>query len=749
MTEPALLAGRRVVEIAARPAGGYCGRLLLLLGAAVTRVAVPQAVDCPPELLGLYEVALHRGKRILQPDDEGLPDALAAADLVVVDSAEDDAADGAVVDLTQRLLTLAPDAATVDIADLREDLGAAVPATASTAAAAAGMSWGIGDPDREPLTLPYDIPEYLTGTEAAAAAALALLVRALGGPAQRWDVTTADVLSYFVGQIGANFLPYDRPWHRDGPRASMSGGSYPAAMFPCRDGWVSIMCRIPREYAGLVAAMGDPDWSRRPGFDDPRVVARLHADEVDPHLIAWTSARTRDEVFAAGRKHGFPVAPVLTIAEAMEHEQFAHRGFFDTMPDGTVLPGSPYRLTGPAASGATTPSSWPPATIDPAAPLAGLRVLDLSWVWSGPMVTAALRDLGAQVIKIEHRGRADPARLRGRAIRGGVPVDGPELEVTPYFNQMNHGKRSVAVDMGTTEGAMLIRRIAESADVVVENMRPGALERRGLGYAELSGANPALVMVSMTMMGQTGPLAGIRGYAPVMSGLAGLDSLVGYGPDRLIGTFNPALGDPNGAGHALAAVLAGLAGRGRGGTGCHIDLAQVEALLSIMPVPILRRQVNGTVPIPANGHSAFHPHAILPTREADGWVAVAARTDLERSAVDAVVGEEGLAAWVAGRTAGDAVQALRAAGVPAAEVAGYTAAVAGKRAVARGVATTVTHPYLGEQPVVTVPWKADGRGFPAAGPAPLLGADTEPVLTGLLGLGPADLADLRARGIVE
>ena len=756
------LAGVAVVEISGRPAGAYCGRLLHLLGASVVRVAVPLAADVPARLVADLEAVLHDGKRSISPDDtDALQAALDQCAVVVVDSRADDAADGTVSALTARLLAACPpDTPVVDVAGLRSGLqdGTDEPSAPIVATAAAGMSWGVGSPGRPPLTLPYDIPDYLTGSEAAAAAALAVLLgRELQDAGRRWDITTTDVLTYYVGQIGANFLPYERPWRRDGARATMSGGSYPAAMFPCRDGWVSIMCRTQREYHGLLAALGDPDWAHRPGFDDSRIVARFHADEADAHLIAWTSVRTRQEVFAAGREHGFPVAPVSTLDEALDEEQFAHRQFFHTDGHGRKRTGSPFHLYTAAPAETGRDLGWPAPEADSKQPLAGLRVLDLSWVWSGPMVTAALRDLGAEVLKVEHRGRADPARLRGRALRGGEPVEGPELEVTPYFNQMNHAKRSVAIDLAHPEGPALIRGLAAESDVVVENMRPGALRRRGLDYAALSAANPGLVMVSMSMLGQTGPLSGIRGYAPVMSGLAGLDSMVGYDADHLIGTFNPALGDPIGAGHALVALFAALVRRQRTGRGSFVDLSQVEALLSILPGPLLQLQTEGSVPVPANRHHAFAPYGTFACREDDTWVSVAARTARERAAVAALVGadehtadlSEALAAWTAERSDVDAARQLRGAGVPASPVVGYDTALFGERARAREVGTITEHRWLGRQTVVTLPWKVDGHGFPAAAAAPLLGADTDAVLGEILGIGRAERAALRERGVIE
>ncbi|MCE3551110.1 CoA transferase [Pseudonocardia sp. RS11V-5] len=753
------LAGIEVLEIAGRPAGAYCGRLLHLLGATVVRPAVPLVADVPSRLAADLEAVLHEGKRT-EADRAELAAVARRCALVVVDSREEDAVDGALTRLTADLLGDVPDATPlVDVTGLRTGVadGTVLPSAPIVAAAASGMAWGIGAPGEPPLTLPFDLPDFLTGTEAAAAAALALLLAEGSSAAgSRWDVSTTDVLSYFVGQIGSNFLPYERPWKRDGARATMSGGSYPGQMFPCRDGWVSIMCRTQREYRALRDALGDPDWAKRPGYDDSRVVARLHADEVDGYVNAWTRARTRDEVFAAGREHGFPVAPVNTVAEALDEEQFAHRGFFTTDARGRRRARAPFRLyAAPEAGGRR--SGRPAADADTKRPLAGLRVLDLSWVWSGPMVTAALRDLGAEVLKIEHRERADPARLRGRALRDGRPVEGPELEVTPYFNQMNHGKRSVAVDMGAPDGAALIGRLAEHVDVVVENMRPGALTRKGLDYASLRARNPGLVMVSMSLLGQTGPLSGIRGYAPVMSGLAGLDSLVGYDAGHLIGTYNPALGDPNGAGHALAALLAALVGRRRTGRGCYVDLSQVEALLSIMAEPILRWETDHELPVPANGHARFHPYGTFACRAEDTWVSLAVRTDRERAALAELLGvppgtaglDAAVAAWAAARTDHEAAAALTAVGLPASAVAGYDTALFGPRAADRGVATPTEHPWLGEQAVVTVPWKVDEHGFPASAAGPLLGADTDDVLMEVLGLTQEEIADLRRRRVIE
>lgn len=767
MTNPVMypLRGQHVLEVSTKASGVYAGWLLEQLGASVTRLDLPMAVDCPADSLKAFDNSLNGTKNsIAAADRTAIAHALGSANVLLLDSRHDDALDGEAVRLTAGILSKARlGCAIVDVSGHRERKEAgSIPATPLTESAAAAMSWSLGHPDRAPLALPADIPDYLAGTEAAGAAALAMLLhQADSSVMQEWDVSATDVLATYVGQICSNFLPYERPWQRDGARASMSGGSYPAAMFACRDGHVSIMCRTPREWHGLLRAMGDPAWSRDERFRDGRVVARFHADEADGYLKAWTLERTRDEIFELGKEFSFPIAPVLTVGESLDLEHFAERGFLTPTEEGAPKVSQPWKIIeppdGPRFLGTGRPS-WTPAKASLDAPLAGLRVLDLSWVWSGPMVTAALGDLGADVLKVENRERADPARLRGAALRDGVPVEGPELEVTPYFNQMNRGKKSIAVDISTPEGVEIILDLAAECDVVVENMRPGALDRRGLGYQELAERNPGLIMLSMSLMGQTGPMRTVGGYAPVMSGLAGLDSMVGYGPEDLIGLYNPALGDPNGAAHALTVLLAALVGRQQTNKGCWIDLAQVEAMVSIQRAAHIESQRTGTSTVMGNSHSTWWPHGTWKCTGEDEWIAVAARTDAERARLaeltdgEPATNEEltsALESWLSTRPADDAVKHLRALGIAANPVWSFAQMVDSDWARERQLGHTVHHPYLGDQRIFGLPWKCNGRGFAPSEPAPLLGSNTDSVLANVLGLSETTIGGLRRRKVIE
>jgi len=759
------LDGITVLELSTRVAGAHAGRVLHLLGADVVRWEAPLTADCLPRLQELFEDSINRGKRSMALDALAvLPD----VDVVVVDSLHDDAADGRWRARTAEVVArLAPTVPVVDVTAFsdhpRERPGgvaeAPTPATTLTVSGIAGMSWGIGHPGREPLTLPYDLADYLAGTEAAGAAVLALLASYQSGTEseQFWDVAANDVVASYVGQIGAVFLPFGRPWARDGARATQSGGFYPGAMFACRDGHVAVVCRTPREWTALKGAMGDPEWSRDERFADARVVAQRYADEADGYLSAWVAEHTCAEMMQIGRVAGFAVASVLTPAEGSRLEQFEFQGLMEADLDGLPsVPGTPWVLRERPDQSGVAPTA-PAGTPDK--PLAGLVVLDLSWVWSGPMATSALADLGAEVIKVECRDRPDPARTRGRALRDGVPAAGPDFEVSTYFNQMNRGKRSIAVNIATPEGADLIRRLAGTVDVVVENMRPGALQRRGLNYDRLAEENPALVMLSMSMMGQEGPMKDIGGYAPVMSGLSGMDAVVGYSADDLIGLYNPSLGDPNGAAHAVAVLLAALVRRARSGRGCWIDVPQIGCMLATLRGPLLEELHTGSVRVPANGHSGYWPHGTFRTSGEDEWLTVAARTDAERRALGEVTGtalpddptaaESLLRSWAAERDARIAAELLRAAGVPAAKVEDFPGMVTSDWAKTRMIYRQLDHPYLGMRELFTISWKANGRSFGVDRSSPGFGADTDDVLTTRLGLDDDRLRELRECRAIE
>lgn len=394
--------------------------------------------------------------------------------------------------------------------------------------------------------------------------------------------------------------------------------------------------------------------------------------------------------------------------------------------------------------------------------LAGIRVLDFSWVWSGPMTAACLADLGAEVIKVEHRDRLDNARMRGQPLSDGKPVEGPPEEISPYFHQNNRSKLSVTLNMKHPDGARLVRELAGRSDVVIENLTPGTFERAGLGYESLATENPRLVWLAMSAAGRHGPLAGIRAYAPVMTSLSGLEGLVGYEDEPAVGMMTFGIGDPNASSHALVALLAALVHRERTGEGQLVDMSQVEAMAAPLCEAFAELQVGGRDPAARGAaHPGYSPHGHFPCRGEDEWIALAVASDEQWERVVEILGGGALAdrrfassagrkerrgeleALVAERTRArgrdELWERLRLAGVPAAPVLRLEEMQAQEHLRARGLFQRCVHPITGEGEVAGVPWRMSATQPRVRRAAPLVGEHTREALGRILGLSGEEL----------
>ncbi len=761
-----LLSGVNVVELSRHVAGAYCGKVLAQLGAIVARFGpATDAVGSVRTRQAMQQV-MHAGKRAEPLEDARLQAALAQAHIVIVEKDDNEDSFAAyVAQIMDRRAGLSLEAIVV-VLSASGDGGGYRPGCGLTSAAWAAMSWGIGEPSREPLTPPFDIVDHEAGASAAAAALTALLCDA-GAASSPVDVSSRDVIAHFVSMLAQNYLPYGRPWQRDGRRPFMSGGIYPLGLFTCKDGYVALYCRRDHEWRGILKAMGDPQWSHAERFKDPRVIARKHADEADSYLLPWLAQHSKAEIMSFGLEFGFPAAPVRFVGEALQDPQFAFRDSLKAfeLDGGTsvMVPAEPWRLYEGSANamGATAAvKPWPVQKTRSPAPstfLQGLRVLDLSWVWSGPLVGSILADFGAEVIKIEHPSRLDSVRQRGRPILDGKEMEGPVAELNPWFNQLNHGKQSVELDIKTPEGQVEIHKLVATCDVVVENMRPGALNKLNLGYVDFLKVNPSIVMLSMSLAGQAGPLSQMKGYAGIMTSMAGLESLVGYpepdGAQTVVGMAKTALGDPNAATHAVCVLLAALYRKKLTGRGLWIDLSQTDAILSILTGPLIESQLYGEARVLGNQHPLYAPHGHFVCQGQKTWVAVSVQTErhwqrllaaaqdseLPRFAgLDASgrvrerrVIEQALETWTSRQTGEEVVATLTAAGVPVAPVATYQAMSNSTWRRERALTRVVDHPYIGKQEVVVPPWRFGSQTAGVDRPAPLLGADTDVVLAAL------------------
>ncbi|WP_371998920.1 CaiB/BaiF CoA-transferase family protein (plasmid) [Tistrella mobilis] len=402
--------------------------------------------------------------------------------------------------------------------------------------------------------------------------------------------------------------------------------------------------------------------------------------------------------------------------------------------------------------------------------LSHIRVLDLSRVLAGPWASQILGDLGAEVLKIERPGAGDDTRGWGPPY--AEAADGSAREAA-YFLTTNRNKSSVAIDMGTDEGAALIRRLAAESDVVIENFKVGGLKKYGLDQESLRALNPRLIYCSITGFGQTGPYAPRAGYDFMIQAMGGLMSVTGE-PDEVPGggpvKVGVALVDVMTGLYATIGVLAALAHRERTGEGQHIDLALLDVSVATLANQAMNYLVSGKAPgRMGNAHPNIVPYQAFATQDGHLVLAIGNDEQFRRFAVEAghpewstdprfatnaqrVANRAALVPLVAGavatRTTDDWIAALESKAVPCGPINTLDRVFADPQVQARGLARQIAHPALGSVPTVANPLNLSATPVAYARAAPGLGADTDETLGRLLGLDDATLADLRKRGVI-
>ncbi len=398
---------------------------------------------------------------------------------------------------------------------------------------------------------------------------------------------------------------------------------------------------------------------------------------------------------------------------------------------------------------------------DAAGPLSDLVILDLTRVLAGPYGTRLLADLGARVIKIERPRDGDDMRKNHLQIEPG------RADQSTYFIRINAGKESVAVDLSHPQGRGVITDLCRGADVFVENFAPGVVEKLGLGYAAMAAVKPDLVYCSISGFGQTGPWRERQAFAHIVNAASGMMYL-DQGDLEAPRASNLQAADVLAGTHAFGAILAALRRRDRTGQGAYLDVSMLEALVAADDVSyaaVLNGGETQGSPRPAMGvYAVGGRHLALQTGGAAAlWPRLQellgrpdlatdprfATPDLRRrnwSALRDIIGE-----WV-GRFASveEALDALRAARIPAAPVLRPDEVAVHPHLVARGAFPTVSHPARGSVRVTATPFQLDGHPVTPAGPAPYrVGEHTRAVLGDLLGYKDRDIDDLVQAGVIE
>ena len=394
-------------------------------------------------------------------------------------------------------------------------------------------------------------------------------------------------------------------------------------------------------------------------------------------------------------------------------------------------------------------------------PLDGIRVLELGQLIAGPFCGQVLADFGAEVVKVEPPGTGDAMRQWGREDREGRPV---------WWAVIARGKRSLTLDLREAAGQAVLRDLAREADVVIENFRPGTMERWGLGYDALQAINPRLVMVRVSGYGQDGPYASRAGFASVCEAMGGLRHISGH-PDRPPVRMGVSLGDTLAGIHGAMGALLALEARHRTGRGQVVDSAIYEAVLAVTESLVAEYDQSGHVRERSGGSlPGIAPSNAYPT--ADGReVVIGANQDTvfgrlcegmgrpelardERFATHRARGRHAealdglIAAWTRERPAEATVETLAAAGVPVGLA--YTAPdmLADPHFAAREAIVRVEDPARGPVAMQNVfPRLSDTPGA-VRSTGPDLGADTNAVLNEWLGLSPERIGALRSGGVI-
>jgi len=392
-------------------------------------------------------------------------------------------------------------------------------------------------------------------------------------------------------------------------------------------------------------------------------------------------------------------------------------------------------------------------------PLSGIRVLDLTRVLAGPFCTQLLADMGAEVLKVEEPGKGDDTR-RWPPFVGG--------EAT-YFLAVNRGKKSLTLNLKTPEGLRLLRALVRRSDVLVENFRPGTMERLGLGYRRLARVNPRLVYCAISGFGESGPEAHRAGYDLIIQGESGIMDLTGF-PD----------GPPVKVGNSIADLVAGMAAahgvvlallaRQRTRRGQKVEVAMLDVMAALLTYQASLYLNAGQRPTrKGNRHPSIVPYEVF--RAADAyltlgvannalWRQACAALDHPELADDPRFDSEAkrvehrdelipiLDAIFATRTADEWLKRLEAAGVPAGRIRSVAEVCESEHLKARGMIVRLPHPTAGTVGVMGVPIRLHATPGAVEAPPPLLGQHTTEVLRGVLGLSPATLARLAKRGVI-
>ena len=665
-----------------------------------------------------------------------------------------------------------------------------------------------GDLDRAPVRISQPQGFLHAGADAAVAALVALAERRRSGLGQHVDVSAqTSAMAGCQGYVLA--APVNAPpLVRYGGGTNMSGIDI-QLVWECADGYISQMFAFGASLGPFARRLWDWMYDEGACTDADRRIdwvdfgMQLHNGEASVDewerlksvAAAFFRTKTKAEIMAAAVERKLLSAPAMAMDELASFEQLAARAYWHDVHhpaiDRTVRhPGffarfsasQPEPVGAPPILGAHTAEVLDAEPRQPAvtsttsgainidryaAPLDGLKVLDLMWAVAGPSSTRILADYGATVVRVESIHGSDAPRTFGPFLD-----DEPGPDNTALYQTLNAGKLGLALDLGRPESREVALDLVRWADVVTESFAPGVVDRWGLSYDEVRVRNPSVIMLSSSIMGQDGPLATMAGVGTMAAALGGFHEITGW-PDRAPAGPYSAYTDFVAPRFTVAALLAALEHRERTGEGQHIDLSQLEASLHFLAPAILDYSVNGRVARRVgNDDPTMAPHGVYRSAGEDQWIAIACadksrwhalcvlidRADLaQREDLHDLAGrlqareeiDEAIEAWTRERPARVAEEQLQAAGVASYEAQNSQACCDDPQIMHLRHIIDVDHPIHGTFPIENSRFRLSRTPALITSGAPTIGQHVHEVLHGLLGYDDDHIAELAALGLFE
>ncbi len=797
------LAGMRIVDLSSGIAGGYCTKTLADGGATVVKVEAPEGdtlrqwaigADLEPGTDGpLFEfLACSKRSVVVDPasptERAQLASLLAGADIIVWTRGSRIAELAGCSPTALRLA--APAAIVVAITPFGlEGPWADLASSDLTIQAWSGSAFSRGSPERPPAQIGGRPTAWLGGLFGAVGALTAWQRAVVSGVGELLDVSILESLILTGEMYGTTTQSTVPPGKQRGPERLPARSVMIPSVEHAKDDWVGFMVATATMWESFSVMMEHPEW-----IEDKRLYAykgrALRREELEGAIRDWVGRRSADEVLEMADLLRVPAAPIGNGERTTGFDHFVVRNFYLPNPkSGLLQPDVPYTLGAGAArrypepaprlgeqslaeEASVAPSVKAPRSpsAQPRLPLEGVRVADFTAFWAGPIVGHFLAMMGADVIHVESVKRPD-------GIRGHTVVttdDDLWWEWVPKFHGPNTNKRDITLDMATTDGRALARRLIAQCDVMLENYAPRVMDQWELGWEAVSKLRSDLIFVRMPAFGLTGPWRERTGYAQNMEQVSGMAWMTGFpeGPPHVPN----GICDPLAGTHATLALLLALEHRRKTGVGMLVEVPMVGGAVNVAAEQVLEYQAFGHLMRrdgnrgPEAAPQNFYRCAdIEGNGEPDAWVAIAVETDQQWQGLRRAIGgappadwdraevrrkahneiDEWISAWCRHRDGDEIVARLWPEGVPVAKVLAPAEMQHVAQLQARGFLETVTHPVAGDQLHYAYPvrFSAGPERFHRR-PAPTLGQHNHEVLVALLGVDPEEYERLEATDVI-